>query len=392
MKQNLPNPMRDALARQAKPDTHLSPDVLTAFVEHALSGGAHQRVTEHLARCAECREVVFLASRAAEAPVAEERDWMQTAAPVPRISPVLLAKAHAPETMASASPVQEPRRRAPRLVWTATLAAAVLLVSGLLVRQRFFSTPPTSQLASKVASNAPALPSTEPQHAVVPQPARESAATASSHEGQTKPARAKSELPTDFNAVGMALERSKVDQGHPAVPPISSRNAAIQEPPTIAVGGLAPTPAAAPRSNSFAASEAEGTAVAGAATRQLYAIPQVSVQGGNVAHSQWRVTAEGHLEHFAGNAWTRVLANQTTAFRVVSVIGDEVWAGGSGGALFHSGDKGQQWGKVSVVTPSGTLTATIVSIQFDDPENGVVITGSGSRYSTNDGGLTWTSQ
>jgi photosystem II stability/assembly factor-like uncharacterized protein len=98
------------------------------------------------------------------------------------------------------------------------------------------------------------------------------------------------------------------------------------------------------------------------------------------------------VEHFAENGWTRVLANQTTAFRVVSVVGDEVWVGGNGGALFHSSDKGRQWGRVSVVTTSGTVTATIVSIQFDDPQNGVVITESGSRYGTSDGGITWSSQ
>jgi photosystem II stability/assembly factor-like uncharacterized protein len=87
-----------------------------------------------------------------------------------------------------------------------------------------------------------------------------------------------------------------------------------------------------------------------------------------------------------------VLAGESTGFRAVAVIGDEVWAGGNGGALFHSSDKGQKWGRVPVVTSVGTMTAAIVSIHFDDPQDGVVITEGGSRFSTNDGGITWTSQ
>ena len=392
MNQNLPNPLRDALARQARPDTHPSPDVLTAFVEHVLSGGENHRVTEHLARCEECREIVFLASSAIEEPTATEQDWLAAAA-APRISPTPLAKAHAAQTMGSASPAKARRRRwAPRMVWIATFAAVALVVAGILVQQRFVAVRPTSQLASKVASNAPALPSTGPQHAVATQPTRESAPTTPSYERKTKRARTKSVMPSDYDAMGVAPQPSTAALEHSAVPTTSGNNA-IQKPATNAIGG--PVTAAAPpapRVNSFAASEADRTAAEGAATRQLYAIPQVSIRGVNVTHPQWRVTTEGHVEHFAENGWTRVLANQTTAFRVVSVVGDQVWVGGNGGALFHSSDKGRQWGRVSVVTTSGTVTATIVSIQFDDPQNGLVITESGSRYGTSDGGITWSSQ
>src|SRR5271157_168367 len=107
MSRELPKSVREALAKQTAGDGHPSPDALTAFVEHSLARGESQRVTDHLARCADCREIVFLASSAIEEPVGEEREWMPDAA-VPRISPALQAKTLTPRIMAKAGPDTEP--------------------------------------------------------------------------------------------------------------------------------------------------------------------------------------------------------------------------------------------------------------------------------------------
>ena len=90
--------------------------------------------------------------------------------------------------------------------------------------------------------------------------------------------------------------------------------------------------------------------------------------------------------------WTRVLADQTATFRVVSVVGNQVWVGGSGGALFHSRNDGQNWAQVALTTPNGPETASIVSIQFDDAQHGTVTTDTGTRWGTIDGGATWSRQ
>jgi Putative zinc-finger len=392
MNRELPKPMLDALAREATPAAHPPPDVLAAFMERTLSGRDKQRVTEHLARCTDCREVVFLASSAAEEPVAEEQDWL-AAAGVPRLSPALQTQARARQAIASASPSGVPWRRwAPRWVWAVPVAAALLVLAGLLIQQRFFAVLSAPQLASKGAINSPGPPPPESQQVAAGRPAAESSATRPAREMRTKTARAKSDLSKSHDAIGLVPEPSTVAQQQSAVPAVSRRNE-VQEPAAIAIGGMAGEVApAAPRVNSFVASEAGRAAAVGGPATELYATPQVSVRGANASHPQWRVTAEGQLEHSTQVGWTRVLANQTTGFRAVSVIGNDVWAGGDGGALFHSSDKGQQWGRVSVVTSGVTVTATIVSIQFDDPQNGVVITESGLRCSTSDGGLTWTSQ
>ena len=66
MNDKLPKPMLDALAGEPAPVEHPSPGVLAAFVERTLGEGENRSVTNHLAHCGECREVVFLASGVAE--------------------------------------------------------------------------------------------------------------------------------------------------------------------------------------------------------------------------------------------------------------------------------------------------------------------------------------
>src|SRR5690242_2297107 len=67
MSEGLPKSARDVLAKQTAADPHLSPDLLNAYVEHSLSDEENSVVLSHLAACADCREVVFLASGVAEA-------------------------------------------------------------------------------------------------------------------------------------------------------------------------------------------------------------------------------------------------------------------------------------------------------------------------------------
>jgi hypothetical protein len=106
--------------------------------------------------------------------------------------------------------------------------------------------------------------------------------------------------------------------------------------------------------------------------------------------AHWRISADGHLERaLPGTAWTRVLADQPIAFRVVATIGSNVWAGGNGGALFHSTDQGETWNKVVLNTKRQAERSAIVSIHFDNAVQGSVTTDSGATWTTSDGGQTW---
>jgi hypothetical protein len=90
-----------------------------------------------------------------------------------------------------------------------------------------------------------------------------------------------------------------------------------------------------------------------------------------------------------GRTWQSVMVATGVQLRVVFALGRDVWAGGVGGALFHSSDGGQQWSAVGVSSGGSTLTSDIVAIQFADPAHGSVTASNGERWITADGGRHW---
>jgi hypothetical protein len=76
-------------------------------------------------------------------------------------------------------------------------------------------------------------------------------------------------------------------------------------------------------------------------------------------------------------------------FRAVAAAGLEVWAGGSGGALFHTSDGGNRWSRVTPSALGVALTGDIVAIQVSDPQHGEVSTSTGELWATSDNGQTW---
>jgi hypothetical protein len=76
-------------------------------------------------------------------------------------------------------------------------------------------------------------------------------------------------------------------------------------------------------------------------------------------------------------------------FRAVAAAGLEVWAGGSGGALFHTSDGGNRWSRVTPSALGVALTGDIVAIQISDPQHGEVSTSTSELWATSDNGQTW---
>jgi photosystem II stability/assembly factor-like uncharacterized protein len=84
-----------------------------------------------------------------------------------------------------------------------------------------------------------------------------------------------------------------------------------------------------------------------------------------------------------------------TTFRIVSVpspANSEVWAGGSGGALYHTVDGGNRWSRVLPSAADVALTGDVIGIQFSDSQNGVVTTSNAEVWVTADDGQTWRRQ
>lgn len=83
----------------------------------------------------------------------------------------------------------------------------------------------------------------------------------------------------------------------------------------------------------------------------------------------------------------------TLVFRAVSANGSDVWAGASGGMLYHSSDSGAHWARVVPSIAAGaTLTGEILTVSFSDAQHGKVSTSTSELWSTTDGGQTWQKQ
>jgi len=80
-----------------------------------------------------------------------------------------------------------------------------------------------------------------------------------------------------------------------------------------------------------------------------------------------------------------------TIFRALAVSANaaEVWAGGSGGALYHTIDGGNLWVRVLPSDAGAALTGDVVGIQFPDAHSGTVTTSNAEVWTTNDAGQTW---
>jgi hypothetical protein len=398
MNQEIPKPLRNALARQAVGDVHPSPDVLTSFMERTLAPPESEAVTHHLAQCAQCREIVFLASNAAEDEVGDER-FAAAAAGRAAAMPVYAASSR-PDIARAKTP---PRSRwTIRTRWAVLSAAAVVLVSGGLVVQSWRATHEyqTTEVV-RVYRPAPVSPPEQPTvqapnsqtaAAKVPAPEKSLAKTAPR---TTPEARAKKvpEATTPARNAGDAFPSAPAAQS-------AARATASSATAGAAVGGLrsAAAPEVRPQS-SFAESEsAQKSETAQSMQLQqrapvLFGKSGMAMKAVSAVRPQWRIGPTGHLERsMAANQWTRVLDDQPTTFHAVAVVGNDVWAGGNGGAFFHSSDGGEHWSKVSLAANFNVETGAIVSIRFDDAQHGVVASDSGTRWATTNGGITWTTQ
>ena len=84
--------------------------------------------------------------------------------------------------------------------------------------------------------------------------------------------------------------------------------------------------------------------------------------------------------------------NPSPVFRAVAANGPEVWAGASGGLLYHSPDGGNRWLLVAPAEVGTILTGDIVNIQFSDPQYGRIATSTAELWTTFDAGQTWHKQ
>ena len=107
------------------------------------------------------------------------------------------------------------------------------------------------------------------------------------------------------------------------------------------------------------------------------------------ATMRWVISAEGRVQRSLdnGQSWKGTALDKHIKFRTVAAAGSEVWAGGEGGALYHSSDSGAHWTRASL--PAELASATIVRVEFTDARHGRLTTSAGETWATSDSGATW---
>jgi len=110
----------------------------------------------------------------------------------------------------------------------------------------------------------------------------------------------------------------------------------------------------------------------------------------SVAKSTPRPSAPASMK----SAQSEPAPTSRTIFRAISVSSNaaEVWAGGSGGALYHTVDGGNLWTSVIPSDAGANLTGDVVGIQFSNPRSGIVTTSTAEVWTTLDAGQTWHKQ
>ena len=105
----------------------------------------------------------------------------------------------------------------------------------------------------------------------------------------------------------------------------------------------------------------------------------------------WRVSEDGQLERSTdgGKSFEQIQVAHGVELRAVAALGIQVWTAGTGGALFHSVDRGATWNRVAIAAGGNTVAETITGIRFDNPWQLTITTASGTQWATGDIGQHW---
>jgi hypothetical protein len=325
-------------ARAQEP--HLDADQLSAFVEN---GTGRALVTAHAARCSDCREALFLLSgeRFAPQPAWPWRwAWIPAAAAVCALGiaiPILLHRNPRPaaEVIARAVPRQahleaETVRQPAPLLETPDLKKAPAHAKGDDERIPNVVQAQPPMAAPPLVEQSQTLPAANP-------PRQTSAGQVT---GQQQDAWRQS--------------NQQVDQAKPPSPGISFFD---------------------PQQSSL---------------NQKYRVAPGFAKVAPVRAHQWAIH-QGVPEQSAdaGLSWRQMPIDASIRFQAIGNLANDVWAGGSGGALVHSNDSGEHWQRVKVTDSGQALTSDVIEIRVISRLEIHVLSASGEQWATQDGGQTW---
>ncbi|SRR5579864_5051290 len=371
----MPDIVRSRLARKRGeiPAEHPDANLLAAFAEHTLLERERAAVVSHLMECADCRESVALAFAAAEpegAAVAERsvgfggwfREWRGFASAATACCVIAAALLHYGRPPA---PVIVERESAKSTEVQVVDEMKPVPPPGpvMLAKKKFVAPPEESARAPVFASTRKDSGSadilTQPSPA---QPAE--TAVVSPHIGVPK---------TDTASSFDAEERQAVSPK--PVPAGTVAPSAQQFGAGAALGGRPPT---------FGTRLRDGGKMQ-LAMKAVAAPPRVfwSINASPEKAGAARGIVERSMD--GGQSWQAVPLSERVSFRAVASFGQDVWVGGSDGALFHSSDAGRGWEQIQVADERGKLSGEVIRIDVRGPNLVTVATSTREIWVSVDG-------
>jgi hypothetical protein len=429
--EQLDKAIRKGLLRQAPGAIHPDADQLTGFLEQALAQPERQQVLLHLSQCSDCREVVALSLPELEmVPVAAAQPessvwkrwlvvrWAAAAAAVLLVAGTvtLMRSGNQPQQTASivdgpayiASKQVKPADQAPQAEAPKTQTAAS--------EPKTESKPEAKKQAdakSKAAEPAMMASTVRADHA--PAAANEVAAT-SGPRADTVMAKAApvapppSTLATTPATLKTPVQVVTLDRPVPvtgtlagagasggAFPSGTGRSLRPSDEPVLetynqpeGVFTLQPkNPQAAPGTRLGVREGLRRQAPVGVG---MFSTSTSAMPNAPALNRRWMVSSDGQLKrsHAIGEEFHPVYVADGIFFKAVAESGSEVWAGGIGGALYHSTDDGKSWMKLMPSAGDQPLIADVTSIHATQRGAAELLTSNGEHWITIDGGQHWT--
>jgi hypothetical protein len=416
---------------------HPDPDVLTAFAEQALSAAEREGVLQHLARCGECRELVALSVPPMESTA----------------QPVAAEESEAPVSVASNARGETGGHRSwfawPALRWAA-LAAGLVVAGGILLihpgkpsavpeaKQQAASTgtQPEETIVAKNAAPTPAVEANNTEKKPAPAerafdrdkesklayPAATPAKVMARGQSETRAADKDLAGPAMGAAFGAApakpapappgrasADAFEVNGAATAAKTEGTRNdLSVSELRAAAPMIISKAKAATTESNEPSALQRSESLDAKQVTTDTTARQQRAGGGMSTVGADMRPNAgkayfpqpAGHPAQWAihgnelqrsldsGAAWKAVL-HSNRPLLCYAAGGNDVWAGGKGGNLFHSANGGVTWSQVYPSAQQQTLSGDVTHIDIYSPSQVSLFTSNNQSWSTTDGGETW---
>jgi hypothetical protein len=444
----LSNPLRRSLADGTPQGPHPEADLLTAFAEGSLTRRERESVLAHLSTCAHCREVLGVAADAApqvevqaapqlvarpvRPPLRSWLPWVSTAAAVVVVGSAVLvhelprrrgmeAEPPAATVYKNAAPAQADKKAdsssaeaTSSAALTSNTAPPSAAAAGHLKDSpkkaeeksmgalsaartdrdaRAVPPPPPPVVSSPLAVEAKKEKATEQitvqSQSVEVQVADANKAADLKLQSQMRdlPVTGRSVSGTTQNQRGGLGTSNAVQQTPSQQNARQNRNESADQYANARVSQAAPPTRSAETQQNVAAAPAPAfVAPAPAAMRKTAGVASEVV---SMPRPHWRIDDNGRLQRSFGDArWQAVLATEASRFRVVSVIGAEVWAGGDNSRLYHSIDNGTSWTAVRLPVKDKSQHS-ITSIHFQTPQSGIISSEDGTTWTTGDGGKSW---